>query len=1056
MKKTTLLILFAIIFTTSSFSQKGPGIPVDTIYTNLNYDQYHCPSVDTTRMTNPNLMFGEVFRWYWDTNLYPNVSFSNVSDPQSYVYNLPHDTCFVCYWRRGLGGLSGEYYALRICNNKANAGLLDLNWCTPDSTDQQQLYAINADTTSWWSIADGMGTFEYDTLYNTHITDYRANAYKNYYVWNIIGCTGDTLRDTVKAEVTYLRRQYITPIDTPKVCSNSITTVISPYPGYLESRKLTYSLNNCNPLNDTSYVLCIDNESLGAVEAQIHYKGCVSHADTAYAINTIPNKKLDFYYSDGANEEPIKNFTFCDEEIPIRIIENVNNSSDGLFDAHNGYWTTIQGSINGLDSLYTYSGSMQNYVFDTISGLMPDTNIFVYTQMGNIDSTCLWHDTLTVISHRPSEANIINNDTTICLNSFLIQADSLTHGTGIWGYVNGSGVFDSINNPIANISDMSYGINTVYWQTQYYECDLYDTITVINDLPTTPNAGYNVVLCEDYASLNANTIIIGDGNWFTIQGNVNYVDSINPNTQIFNIAPDTNILVWHAVHNTCGLSDTLVLVNNKPTLPIIATNDTILCSNEFLLSANTPTQGNGQWSFVNGSGFMADIHNPTTQTEGLQQGINTIRWTITKQNCELYDEIVIVNSLPSNAFAGYNQTLCKDTFILEATQPAIGTGFWSIISGGATFADTTNPNSIIWNINNGENKFSFTTVKGNCVLSDTVIITNNTPTKAIINTQDTSLCANTYLLKANTPVIGEGVWSTSNNEISLTHSDSIITNVSNLSQGENTFVWTINNNGCSSSDKVIIINNLPDNPNAGGIITVCGNTKTLNANNPVIGTGLWSSLNNDINFSSITNPEATISNLPKGKSKIIWTTTNANCVLTDTALVYSSQMTIQTDTVNVSGFNKDDGQITVIVNNGIEPYTYEWKDNDGLLNYISENLKNLPANTYIVTATDSIGCTVESKVVLTDDSYLKIYNTFTPNGDGINDTWEIDNISFYKNAIVKVFNQWGNVIFESTGDYNPWDGTYKGKILPTGSYYYIIDVQDNVTKPFTGAVLILN
>jgi len=74
---------------------------------------------------------------------------------------------------------------------------------------------------------------------------------------------------------------------------------------------------------------------------------------------------------------------------------------------------------------------------------------------------------------------------------------------------------------------------------------------------------------------------------------------------------------------------------------------------------------------------------------------------------------------------------------------------------------------------------------------------------------------------------------------------------------------------------------------------------------------------------------------------------------------------------------------------------------------------------------------------------LDIANAFTPNGDGINDYWKIKGVENYPAAIVQVFTRNGQKIFESRGYATPFDGTYKGKQLPVGVYYYIINLGTN-------------
>jgi len=73
-----------------------------------------------------------------------------------------------------------------------------------------------------------------------------------------------------------------------------------------------------------------------------------------------------------------------------------------------------------------------------------------------------------------------------------------------------------------------------------------------------------------------------------------------------------------------------------------------------------------------------------------------------------------------------------------------------------------------------------------------------------------------------------------------------------------------------------------------------------------------------------------------------------------------------------------------------------------------------------------------------------IPNTFTPNGDGINDTWDIQKINDYPNCTVQVFSRYGQIVFQSTGYGSPWDGAYKGSPVPVGTYYYIINLNAGV------------
>ena len=77
---------------------------------------------------------------------------------------------------------------------------------------------------------------------------------------------------------------------------------------------------------------------------------------------------------------------------------------------------------------------------------------------------------------------------------------------------------------------------------------------------------------------------------------------------------------------------------------------------------------------------------------------------------------------------------------------------------------------------------------------------------------------------------------------------------------------------------------------------------------------------------------------------------------------------------------------------------------------------------------------------------INISNAITPNGDGVNDTWFINNIWEYENCVIRVYNRWGQEVFYTVGYQNNWDGSYddkSGTLPDAASYYYQIDLDGN-------------
>jgi len=147
----------------------------------------------------------------------------------------------------------------------------------------------------------------------------------------------------------------------------------------------------------------------------------------------------------------------------------------------------------------------------------------------------------------------------------------------------------------------------------------------------------------------------------------------------------------------------------------------------------------------------------------------------------------------------------------------------------------------------------------------------------------------------------------------------------------------------------------------------------------------------------------------------------------------------------------NDGSILVEVSNGSGNYTYAWDNGE------SENkVEKLKSGDYQLTVTDQGRCSQDTIITVPENpkECLEIPNTFTPNGDGKNDLWQIKNIDLYPGCEVSIFNRWGNRILKSKEYKEPWDGKFLGNKLPPETYFYLIDLFDG-TEPRTGSVTIV-
>jgi gliding motility-associated-like protein len=138
---------------------------------------------------------------------------------------------------------------------------------------------------------------------------------------------------------------------------------------------------------------------------------------------------------------------------------------------------------------------------------------------------------------------------------------------------------------------------------------------------------------------------------------------------------------------------------------------------------------------------------------------------------------------------------------------------------------------------------------------------------------------------------------------------------------------------------------------------------------------------------------------------------------------------------------------------------YIWEPQTGLDNTSVPDPVATPLEPtrYYVFATNSYGCEEVDSVFVDVIEDVNAYNVFTPNGDGINDYFEIRNAERFPEMLVEVYNRWGHQLYSNVGydSGSRWDGTTSnGKEVPVGTYYYIL-VPFPGAKPISGNVTII-
>lgn len=140
---------------------------------------------------------------------------------------------------------------------------------------------------------------------------------------------------------------------------------------------------------------------------------------------------------------------------------------------------------------------------------------------------------------------------------------------------------------------------------------------------------------------------------------------------------------------------------------------------------------------------------------------------------------------------------------------------------------------------------------------------------------------------------------------------------------------------------------------------------------------------------------------------------------------------------NITLFGESDGSIDATVIDGTPGYTFVWSNGE-----TTEDINGLDAGVvYSVIVEDAQGCLAEASIELTQPRDLELPSAFSPNNDFSNDTYVIRGIDAYPNNTFKVFNRWGNLVYETSGYNNTWGGeNMSGELIPDGVYYVLLDI----------------
>ena len=271
-----------------------------------------------------------------------------------------------------------------------------------------------------------------------------------------------------------------------------------------------------------------------------------------------------------------------------------------------------------------------------------------------------------------------------------------------------------------------------------------------------------------------------------------------------------------------------------------------------------------------------------------------------------------------------------------------------------------------------------------------------------------------------------------------------------------TYVYTLtvtDDTGAVASAIVTVGLKYINNVNAGNNISICKGSDAVIGNvQNVSGQGITYIWSPTISMNDSTLPRPTVA--PSVTTTYELKDTMASCK-SETSFI---TVTVINVIVN-AGIDTaiDEGQNITLHATGADHYIWTQDSSLNYANTPNPDVQPIVTTTYYVTGfSPTWQCSSRDSVIVTvrKGGMLFFYNTFTPNGDGNNDTWYIGNIYKYPNNNLQVFNRYGQLVFRVDGYANTWDGKAFGNDLPSATYFYILDPGDG-TASYHGTVTII-
>lgn len=379
-------------------------------------------------------------------------------------------------------------------------------------------------------------------------------------------------------------------------------------------------------------------------------------------------------------------------------------------------------------------------------------------------------------------------------------------------------------------------------------------------------------------------------------------------------------------------------------------------------------------------------------------------------------------------------------------QMSIDSGNFIDIPGAVTLSYTANP------VKPGMYRYRLAVAQsGNissaaCRIASNLLTVQINPNPAVKASVNNPVCED-GALKLTASALGAYSWTGPNG-----FSDTAASPVFNakVSSSGKYYVRVTSAKGCTNTDSVSVQVFPRAIADAGADQTICeGETAALNASQAA--KYVWSPATG-LSSLTIRNPLAS----PRDTTRYTLTITDVNgCSRSDSLTIFVYKKPVADAGPEIRLYEGQSGVLEGSAKGS--NIRYYWSP----ASFMSGNATLKPTvrptdnSTYTLFVVSNVGCgTAQDNVFVRVFKKVVVPNAFSPNGDGINDEWNIEHLQTYTQVVISVFNRYGQDVFHSNGYNKKWNGTLNGSPVPAGTYYYTIDLK-NGNPVLSGWVLIV-